>query len=789
MPKYGAFGGNPDSPLLQSATRDADPDEDRSSLVLGRARQMSFVALGLVLLMAVVGSFLSPSAPAGPATALDAHDDDYEYFAPGTDAPSFSVDLFTNGSTFSFNKNDDFSSVVPLVVLNVDYEDTWWEWVLSSSKSLDHFVHGVPSGVSLLFVAKTSASLAQVQHLRARMISVMEDSGDDAETIGQRMSTFYFSSETLNDLDEAGSNLPAVLNEKPWMSTMETVSFLLDDDSATKGAEATASSSSQKSPVDSASVPFTGLQLNRLDCQGTCCTAEPQNDVVHRGVLDVGDACEVDASKLGQPAARVLLGTVGAGCTYEAAATKLSDAAVAIGATAGLLVARGAEGAAEAAAAGVVSDSEVDFEALRPEVHLERDCPSGGQGVPVSTLSAADGEALRGVLRRQDASMLQMSFTDEYVPGYFMGVDSRGMLYSLGWRFYGEMDLEFVSSECRYLSYLDKYYQEVSRPALVIPLFDSASMNAVTYEVGSTVKMPPASLLEQFSSMSIDMELECDGTLDNECDKWDHVITMQVTCNETDDSSRRRLKEVGGDANELGRWVTPFRRQVGKWVTDASPMAPMLYHDSCYFTVRVTSSSWLVTASLRFSQESPTTTLKAKSLLPLVYDDATDTFDSLSSYNANRTLSFTVPEGTKQVQLHALITGHGDCEFMPTSHHWQVNDYATEYVKGFWEAGTMWGCADKVLEGSEPNQHGTYFYGRDGWCDGSAVAPVVFDITDAVDLTSGEAQSITYHGQSYGADDDERWEDSLKHEYDKPTHETDGCGGYILMSSSLTFYA
>ena len=42
-------------------------------------------------------------------------------------------------------------------------------------------------------------------------------------------------------------------------------------------------------------------------------------------------------------------------------------------------------------------------------------------------------------------------------------------------------------------------------------------------------------------------------------------------------------------------------------------------------------------------------------------------------------------------------------------------------------AGTQWGCADRVTQGSVPNEHGTWQYGRAGWCDGQQVTrPATF---------------------------------------------------------------
>lgn len=44
------------------------------------------------------------------------------------------------------------------------------------------------------------------------------------------------------------------------------------------------------------------------------------------------------------------------------------------------------------------------------------------------------------------------------------------------------------------------------------------------------------------------------------------------------------------------------------------------------------------------------------------------------------------------------------------------------------------------------------------------------------------------HRHTSAADDDERFTESQYHVYEKPSVETDGCQGYILMSSNIVFY-
>jgi hypothetical protein len=86
-------------------------------------------------------------------------------------------------------------------------------------------------------------------------------------------------------------------------------------------------------------------------------------------------------------------------------------------------------------------------------------------------------------------------------------------------------------------------------------------------------------------------------------------------------------------------------------------------------------------------------------------------------------------------------------------------------------AGSPLGCAAQVPDGSVPNEHGTWMYGRNGWCDGQDVKPLVWDITEA--LKAGQPNTITYAATSYDVGGG------------NPSDK--GCGGYILLSNSLVF--
>ncbi len=59
-------------------------------------------------------------------------------------------------------------------------------------------------------------------------------------------------------------------------------------------------------------------------------------------------------------------------------------------------------------------------------------------------------------------------------------------------------------------------------------------------------------------------------------------------------------------AQELGRWITPFRRGVGHWLTDVTPLLPLLSSQQCNFSANIVSwlntPSWVISLNLRFNK-------------------------------------------------------------------------------------------------------------------------------------------------------------------------------------------
>ena len=127
-----------------------------------------------------------------------------------------------------------------------------------------------------------------------------------------------------------------------------------------------------------------------------------------------------------------------------------------------------------------------------------------------------------------------------------------------------------------------------------------------------------------------------------------------------------------------------------------------------------------------------------------------------NAYNSKYVpMSVPVSEATKRVEVVAHITGHGygseaaNCaEFCAHAHHFGVN--GDEYVKEHPAAGWTYGCAEQVVDGALPNQFGTWYLGRGGWCPGLQVDPFVADVTDSA--LPGQDNTLTYKSLLDGKD-------------------------------------
>ncbi|MDG1480763.1 MAG: peptide-N-glycosidase F-related protein [Myxococcota bacterium] len=200
---------------------------------------------------------------------------------------------------------------------------------------------------------------------------------------------------------------------------------------------------------------------------------------------------------------------------------------------------------------------------------------------------------------------------------------------------------------------------------------------------------------------------------------------------------------------EIGRWITTYHRE-GRWVYDNSAMLPYLARGG--------------TRTFRFNTTGPYELDMDFHLSSQGKDARPDEIEYLFSggtlnvdYNANHPdVTLDIPADAVKVELATVISQHGadgnNCgEFCDVSHHFMMNgDEANEIVRSFPEASSAYDCMEKVAVGTVPNQYGTWWYGRAGWCPGKDVETVVFDITDQV--TPGEENAFSYKALYQGAD-------------------------------------
>jgi hypothetical protein len=81
-------------------------------------------------------------------------------------------------------------------------------------------------------------------------------------------------------------------------------------------------------------------------------------------------------------------------------------------------------------------------------------------------------------------------------------------------------------------------------------------------------------------------------------------------------------------------------------------------------------------------------------------------------------------------------------EFCNHRHQFTVN--GKTYLKEHKEAGSDDKCVAQVDEGMTPNQGGTWWFGRGGWCPGQKVEPWVVDVT--ADVMPGQDAALEYKG-------------------------------------------
>eukprot|EP00123_Amoebidium_parasiticum_P007083 comp17862_c0_seq1/m.18053 comp17862_c0_seq1/g.18053 ORF comp17862_c0_seq1/g.18053 comp17862_c0_seq1/m.18053 type:complete len:680 (-) comp17862_c0_seq1:483-2522(-) len=363
--------------------------------------------------------------------------------------------------------------------------------------------------------------------------------------------------------------------------------------------------------------------------------------------------------------------------------------------------------------------------------HGDDDCAQE-INIPVSMIAHVHGAAIQQLLRRHPGNV-KVTTASSVVPGYYAAINGQGELAEVGWQVWATLDV--LAWAAQWYDYELELYHNLTKPATVVSIFEKQVMVG---KVGVVANTTLPSDLHTYTTIELDMSLGCPGDTDAECPPWDHIVQLFVCC-------EGAPKETCW--SEIARWITPFRRRIGRWLTDVSLLGGLLAPGRCSFNMKLDAwwaKPWVPSLSLRLSGQT-----EEAEHWPVTTKLMEGSYDFSSTYNGLfKPITFTNPPPGTQVQLASIITGHGSdkyqCgEFCVTSHHFIIN--GNHNVVTFSDAGTEWGCADRVREGIEPNEHGTWHYGRGGWCDGQDIKPWVVDITSQLN-PEGQSNTILYQG-------------------------------------------
>jgi len=272
------------------------------------------------------------------------------------------------------------------------------------------------------------------------------------------------------------------------------------------------------------------------------------------------------------------------------------------------------------------------------------------------------------------------------------------------------------------------------------------------------VALPAAEQMAGFDTLEIDVLSECpdrDLPEPGNCGAWDYIAALSVYDDE-------------GAPIELGRFITTYHRE-SRWIVDATPLLVLLEAGGTRrfrweFAPEWNPQPTITTLSLRFSNQGKPVRPAAATFLW-----AGGAFNDTYA-DAHPPIDVDIPADVERVELWAIVTGHGaeaqNCaEFCDHQHEFTVE--GGEHLLDHPAVADEEGCIDGIDLGMTPNQWGTWWFGRGGWCPGLQVDPWVADVT--ADVTPDEPATIEYRGLLDGA---------------PPTEPS----GNIVMSSWLVVY-
>ena len=299
-----------------------------------------------------------------------------------------------------------------------------------------------------------------------------------------------------------------------------------------------------------------------------------------------------------------------------------------------------------------------------------------------------------------------------------------------------EANLAYVTHEVRASNFRsDREDRLAAQQGLTVTSAWQTELLQGTTEV--EVQFPDAASMASFDSLEIDLIMDCPDPEQAEsgnCGPWDYLSYLYLL----DEGEAGEDDDVW---HEMGRFITTYHRE-GRYLVDATPMlVPLAEGGSRRIKFDASSQSYLTTLNFRFYNAD-------KGYAPSEVTTLWTGGNFNADYNAGReSISVDIPADAARVELRALITGHGmdasNCaEFCNHQHEFTVAEQV--WTRDHPEVGNDTGCIDQIENGMTPNQGGTWWFGRGGWCPGQQVEPAIFDVTDAVTL--GNSTEISYRG-------------------------------------------
>lgn len=320
--------------------------------------------------------------------------------------------------------------------------------------------------------------------------------------------------------------------------------------------------------------------------------------------------------------------------------------------------------------------------------------------------------------------------------GYYPAVAAYDTALSNAGLWPWEMELYSAAYESEYMNFLvERQARLDAEGATIVGIFDGSVVSEYTDGV---LSLPGAAEMAAFDTLEIEVLMECpdkDGMEINNCGAWDYIANLW-------------LDDGAGGWLEMGRFITSYHRE-NHWVVDGSHALAWLKEGGDHNVRFSWAPSWNVqptgvTLRLRLYDQGKGS--RPQEIHPLFTGGGFG-----STYNDRDPVEVTVPAGATKVELVAIVTGHGmdtyNCaEFCDHEHTFTVNGQAHAYE--LTDPGIDDGCAQMVPQGTVPNQAGTWWFGRGGWCPGMEVRPWIVDVT--ADAAPGATASIDYRATQGG---------------------------------------